>query len=282
MRRSLAVALGVVPLLAIGCASSPFTTNAPSNDQVQALEQRVLELQRKAAMGEIELDRLRQRIAELEARQGITPRTSALVPAPKTTPARPAPPPPPEPVYREQPVPIEERDLDVSAPKPAPTQPTTPSAPKSSTAPAPVPPSESPSAGPNGGHAPEPVTPAIQALYDRGYTLYHQGHYVDAETSFQRFLQAHPSSELSDNAQYWIGECRYSRGDYRGALAAFRETVARFPEGNKVPDALLKAGESLEKIGDNDGARAMYQEVVRRFPQSAVASVAAERRSKLP
>ena len=73
----------------------------------------------------------------------------------------------------------------------------------------------------------EPVTPAVQALYDRGYTLYHQKYYVDAEASFQRFLQAEPNSELADNAQYWIGECRYSRRDMRGALAAFRKAFAK-------------------------------------------------------
>lgn len=128
----------------------------------------------------------------------------------------------------------------------------------------------------------EPVTPAVQAFYDRGYTLYHQKHYVDAEASFQRFLQAEPNSELADNAQYWIGECRYSRGDMRGALAAFRETVARYPAGNKTADALLKAGMSLENIGDKEAARNTYQEVLKRYPGTAVAAVAEERRAKLP
>jgi tol-pal system protein YbgF len=128
----------------------------------------------------------------------------------------------------------------------------------------------------------EPATPAVQALYDRGYTLYHQKHYVDAEASFQRFLQAEPQSELADNAQYWIGECRYSRGDMRGALAAFRETVARYPTGNKTADALLKEGMSLENLGDKEAARNTYQEVLRRFPGTAVAAVAEERRTKLP
>ena len=128
----------------------------------------------------------------------------------------------------------------------------------------------------------EPATPAVQALYDRGYTLYHQKHYVDAEASFQRFLQAEPNSELADNAQYWIGECRYSRGDMRGALAAFRETVARYPAGNKTADALLKAGMSLENLGDKEAARTTYQEVLKRYPGTAVAAVAEERVVKLP
>jgi tol-pal system protein YbgF len=273
MHRYAALALAALGLLTTACASSPFTADTPNTDQMQALEQRVVDLQKKAAMDEVEIDHLRQRIAELEAHTGLNAPRSATAPAtPRTGPPPKPSPPPAEPVYREQPAPIEERDLDVSQQPPAALRPGAPKSPSSTT----------PMTGPGGSPAPEPMTPAIQALYDRGYTLYHQGHYIDAETSFQRFIQAHPTNELADNAQYWIGECRYSRGDYRGALAAFRETVARFPEGSKVPDALLKAGESLEKLGDREGARGMYQEVIRRFPQSAVASVAEDRQSKLP
>jgi len=46
-----------------------------------------------------------------------------------------------------------------------------------------------------------PVEPAAQALYDRGYSLFHQGRYLDAEATFQRFLQAYSETDLSDNAQ---------------------------------------------------------------------------------
>jgi tol-pal system protein YbgF len=123
-----------------------------------------------------------------------------------------------------------------------------------------------------------PVEPAAQALYDRGYSLFHQGRYLDAEATFQRFLQAYSDTDLSDNAQYWIGECRYARQDLRGALAAFRETVQRYPAGNKVPDAMIKEGDCLRGLGDLEGARLRYDEVIKRYPDSAAASVAEERR----
>ena len=102
---------------------------------------------------------------------------------------------------------------------------------------------------------------------------------MDAESSFQRFLQANPASELSDNAEFWIGESRYARGDLRGALAAFRETRQRYPRGNKVPDAMVKEGDCLKGLGDLDGARDMYQEVMRLFPDVAAAIIAEERLS---
>jgi tol-pal system protein YbgF len=126
------------------------------------------------------------------------------------------------------------------------------------------------------------VTPAAQALYDRGYTLFHQGKYLDAEATFQQFLHSHPATDLTDNAQFWIGEARYARDDLRGALAAFRETVERYPAGNKVADALLKAGQCLEGLGDLEGARASYREVIERFPGSAAAAVGEERLEAMP
>jgi tol-pal system protein YbgF len=131
--------------------------------------------------------------------------------------------------------------------------------------------------GGSGTMANEPVVPAAQALYDRGYTLFHQGRYLDAESSFQRFLQAYPRTDLSDNAQFWIGESRYARGDISGALSAFRETLQLYPEGNKTPDALVKEGDCLAGMGDRDGARQSYEDVIRRFPGSAAAVMAGER-----
>ncbi len=88
-----------------------------------------------------------------------------------------------------------------------------------------------------------------QVLDDRGYTLFHQKSYDLAEASFRTFLARFPTSDLADNALFWIGESHYAKGDYPAALAAFAETVARFPQGNKVSDALLKAGRCLEQLG---------------------------------
>ena len=135
---------------------------------------------------------------------------------------------------------------------------------------------------PGGAVPTAPISSAAQAIYDRGYTLYHQGRYLDAEASFQRFLQEYSDTDLADNAQYWIGEARYARGDVPGSLAAFREVVARYPDGNKVPDALLKAGQSLERLGDSESARRSYREVLDSFPNSAAAAQAQQRLSALP
>ncbi|HSK78394.1 MAG TPA: tetratricopeptide repeat protein [Thermoanaerobaculia bacterium] len=291
----------VSSLTLAGCAGTVLRPNDTASQEAQELRARIVELQRQAAMNEVELARLRQQVAELEARAGGRPSappprtttgtttgttTARPSPAPPTatTPARPAPAPetrrepartapapapapaqPSAPVRREPaPAPADDEieEVDIELPDPQPRQPARTPTPAPTTRPAapaqpsPAPPATAPSTppatppAPAGEEEPESLSPAAQVLYDRGYTLYHQGHFVDAEASFQRFLQANPGSELADNAQYWIGECRYARSDLRGALAAFRETVERHPKGNKVPDAMLKAGQSLEGLGD--------------------------------
>jgi tol-pal system protein YbgF len=316
-----ALPLGLLLLAGGACASG----GNDADDRIKELQDRVIELQRKAAVAEVELARLRQQVTDLQVKQGMGGAASGgagVSAAPIGGPPggggrqpatgrgangrRPpaadglggasARPPsaadrvgsggaPPRAASAGR---VDEMDIDVPAPQASQPYPPSPAPPsrRPPVAPAPAPPATvqppSPPSPPAVEGKREPVTPAVQVLYDRGYTLYHQKHYVDAEASFQRFLQAEPNSELADNAQYWIGECRYSRGDMRGALAAFRETVARYPTGNKTPDALLKAGMSLESLGDKEGARNTYQEVLKRFPGTAVSAVAEERLAKLP
>ena len=281
-------ALAAVLVVTAGCSGSGLmgsrTAASPPPADVQEMQRRLVELQRRAAITEVELERLRERVAELEGRAGIR---SGSRPAtePRT---RPAPPPSrlddSRELERAGAAPGSTRstgsegsvvveDIEVEeVPRSGP--PSTP--PRAVEEPAPAGPAGSPSGG--GGE----VTEAAQALYDRGYTQYHQGRFVDAESSFQRFIQSYPGTELTDNAQYWIGESRLARGDDRGALAAFRETVERYPRGNKVPDALLKVGETMAALGDTEGAREAYAEVVRRFAGTTAARVAEDRLAALP
>ncbi len=244
MYRLLALAL----VATIGCSPTLFTPVASDDTEVEEMRSRIAELQRQVQESELERGRLQERVAALQA----------------TLAAK-------EIVERPQPQlddgiqgaassdlePIESADIPPPPRLRAP-QPATPAV------------------------ATGPLSAAAQELYDRGYTLYHQGRYLDSESAFQQFLGAHAASDLADNAHYWIGEARFARADFRGALAAFRETAQRYPEGNKVPDALLRQADCLARLGDLDQARTAYDEVIRRFPASAAAPSAEERRAKLP
>lgn len=263
-------------LLLGACSSNPLRPQSPAGDELAELKARVLELQRQVTVHEVEIARLRKQLTEMAA--GRRPGGSGAATAP-TRPSAGAPAAPAvgpsmqargEELESED---LEEYELPAASPTPVPPAPGPPATAEVEASPAPT---------AAGGAPPAPVTPAAQALYDRGYTQYHQGQYVDAESSFQRYLQSYANTDLADNAAYWIGEARYARKDYRAALAAFQEAVERYPEGNKVPDSLLKAGRCLEQLGDIEGAREVYDEVISRFPGSAASVTAEERRELLP
>jgi tol-pal system protein YbgF len=265
------------------------------DDKLAALEARVLELAQKAAVQEVELARLRQQVASLEAKLGRRAdarggETTGGAGSPSTASvarAVPAPQPPargaaalasrPAPSLEESELPVEEpvappapAPVAVAPPRPAPARPPA-AAPRAALAPGPT----------AGGGEGEPVSREAQAVYDEAYTFFHQGKYAQAEARFEEFLAQSPKSELSDNAQYWIGASRYARDDFRGALAAFRRTVELYPDGNKVPDALYKMGQALEELAEPVEALAVYDELVRRFPDTAAATLAVERQTKL-
>lgn len=279
--RRLAVRKSVGPLLALaiawpgalgllGCATTAPKSGAPLDQQVQELRAQLVSLQRKNTVTEIELQRLRVKVAELEV---ASRKSRVLAPVMSSTEDHVAPSlrqkGPEDPIEASPRGHVESADLtvrdelqavnigDIDRPDPE-----SKVAASSSAA---------------GSTSDSVLSEAAQALYDQGYVQYNQGQFVAAEATFQRYLQRYRTTSLADNAQYWIGEARYSRGDARGALAAYRETVARYPEGNKAPDALLRSGRVYEELGDQESALESYNELVRRFPSSADALLAGDR-----
>lgn len=276
--RGTTLVLVILALAGTGCGSSALMPRgAQSSPEVEELKRRVVELQKQSTVHELEIERLRKRIESLET--GSAPaRSQPAARAPSSI----SPPPPrirdaePTETYRRPE--IDQSDLDVEGfgqPVEPPLDPDAEGAPPA-VAVRTLPPPGTVAAPDPRPRPPAPVPAAAQALYDEGYTYYHQDRFVDAESAFRRFLQSYGDTDLADNAQYWIGESRYARKDYRAALAAFRETVERYPDGNKVPDALIKAGQCFEALGDDDAAAATYREVMRRFPSSAASVAAAE------
>lgn len=267
-RSVICVTLTLVLLVSSGCSLGSFgkrsgkSVKAPSSE-VSALRAQIVELQRRAAVSEVEIGRLQKRLAELESTSGQAAVSSRSQPASPLVRA-------PAQVQPESPAPVlgsGRARLEVSD---LPAEPEI-SAPRGET-----------------GVKPDVVDPdstltaSAQALYDRGYTLFHRGHYVDSETAFQQFLSRYGATVLGDNAQFWIGEARYARGDVAGARTAYLETASRFPNGNKAPDALLKAGDCSLELGDREAARQSFRALVEQFPGSAASSAARERIAQLP
>jgi tol-pal system protein YbgF len=230
-------AAATVALLAAGCASTRSLFDPAAARERQAeVDRRIVELEKQVTKSTLEIERLRRQVERLEADAATAPQREGAKAEAPAPGEVPEPAPPANPVAAE---PIEESDLDL--------------------APA--------GAAPAGGEVGE---------YEAALRLLRDGRPAEAEKALTAFLAAHPTSDLDDNAWFWIGESRRVRQDSAGALAAYRSGVERYPEGNKTPDALYRIGSCLRLEGDPAKADEVWRELVRRFPGTAAAERARE------
>ena len=113
-----------------------------------------------------------------------------------------------------------------------------------------------------------------EEIYYKGLELYKKQQYNDAIKYFEEYLSNNPGTDLSDNAQFWIGECYYQLKEYDRALDSFKFVIENFPNGNKVPDSLYKIGKIYEIKKNYKKARAYFKKVVIKYPNSYVARYA--------
>jgi tol-pal system protein YbgF len=118
--------------------------------------------------------------------------------------------------------------------------------------------------------------PDPEALYQSAYSDVAAGRYNLAREAFQDYLKYYPDTEVSDNAQYWIGECYYATGDFAGAIPEFEKVVKDFPKGDKVPPAMLKIGLSYSRLKNSTEATRYYRMIVQKYPKSPEAGRARE------
>lgn len=109
---------------------------------------------------------------------------------------------------------------------------------------------------------------SARALYAYGQARLKEGRHLEAITAFEDILDRHASSDLADNAQYWIGFCHQARGDHHLALDVWSKLPARFPRSAKVPDALYGMAVSREALGEPALAEVLYDELVASYPKA--------------
>jgi len=121
--------------------------------------------------------------------------------------------------------------------------------------------------------------PALSAsdLYDAAYRDFSRGNYELAVSGFREVLRHYPDMELSDNAQYWIGECYYGLGDLDKAVLEYLKVRDLYPDGDKVAAATLKTGYAFLRKGDSATARRYFETVLREFPNSDEATLARDK-----
>ena len=114
--------------------------------------------------------------------------------------------------------------------------------------------------------------------YDNALQLFRNGQYDAARDGFESYLQKYPKSNLTDNAQFWLGECYYAQKRYGEAISAYEKTIKEYPKSDKVSSAMLKQGMAFLELGDSTAGKILLKKVVKEYPDSNQAKIA---RSKL-
>ncbi len=117
-------------------------------------------------------------------------------------------------------------------------------------------------------------------LFAAAYGDYSKGNYDLAISEFRQYVETYPTSEMADNAQYWIGECYYGKKQLNEAVAEFDKVSILFPKGDKVPAARFKKGLTLIELGQPEAGRTELTALIKLYPRSNEAVLAKQQLEK--
>src|SRR5712692_11345567 len=106
-------------------------------------------------------------------------------------------------------------------------------------------------------------------LFAAAYGDYSKGNYDLAISEFRQYVETYPSSEMADNAQYWIGESYYGKKKFNEAIVEFDKVYL-----------LFKKGMVLRELGQTDAARAEFTAIIRLYKNSNEAVLARQQLEK--
>lgn len=108
---------------------------------------------------------------------------------------------------------------------------------------------------------------SFAAEYNKALDAFMVKKYKMAADMFANLLKSNNKHSLSDNSQYWIGECYYALEDYKNAILSF-EKVFTYLSSNKDDDSQLKLGICYYKLGDMEKAKEEFNKLIYNYPKS--------------
>jgi tol-pal system protein YbgF len=126
------------------------------------------------------------------------------------------------------------------------------------------------------------LTPGnAEQLFAAAYSDYSRGNYDLAMSEFKQYVEIFPSSELADNAQYWIGEILYAQKKLPEAAAEFDKVKTVNPNGDKTTAALYKRGLILLEMTRKEEAIVQFQEIFKDYPKTKEGELANQQLQQL-
>ncbi len=111
-------------------------------------------------------------------------------------------------------------------------------------------------------------------LFDRAFKDMASGDYSLSVLGFREYIKTFPETDLTDDAQFWIGESFYRQRDYASAQREYATVERSYPDSDKMASALYKLGRCFEETGNSAEATKYYEMTVARFPETQEAELA--------
>lgn len=112
-----------------------------------------------------------------------------------------------------------------------------------------------------------------QRLFQQAYTDVLMGETGVARMGFQMYAELYPTTNLADDALYWVGETYLAEADtdsmkLDSARVAYVHLENRYPDSNHLAGAALKRGIIRARQGHFSGARRLFEHVVINWPET--------------
>ena len=121
------------------------------------------------------------------------------------------------------------------------------------------------------------MTPGnAEQLFGAAVSDYYRGNYDLALSEFRQYVDTFPTSELADNAQYWIGEILYAQKKLPEAVNEWEKVALVSPQGDKTRVALYKRALVLLDLGKKEEAVAQLLAITKSFPNTNEAQLATQ------
>lgn len=111
-------------------------------------------------------------------------------------------------------------------------------------------------------------------IFNSAYRELLAGNNEIAILGFQEFLKSFPNTDLTDDAQFWLGECYYTMDppNYQKAKMEFQKVVDNYPKSDKLTIAKFKLARCMEELKETDAAIALYREIIKQYPNTPEAT----------
>ena len=118
------------------------------------------------------------------------------------------------------------------------------------------------------------------SAFRSAYKVYLKGHYERASSEFQRFVKHYPSTALTPQAFYYLGQSLYVQKHYDPAQQALQYIVSNYPNNKYRGQALYKLGHIMIETDQRSKAQELWNQVIQDYPDSPEATNAKEQLKK--